>query len=178
MIADAPQTEPADSLFTPARDRAEGGKRANRHVRDRVLEGAVRGAIASMAMTGAREFMRHIGLLEEPPPESIFLKKLVRRRPRGVEHGPVRAGVELAHWSYGAAAGAVFAALPGYLRRSAWSGPLFGLLVWTSFELGIAPLLGLPQARRRRRLDRLALAGDHVLYGFMLSEDATLRSRR
>ena len=29
---------------------------------------------------------------------------------------------------------------------------------------------------RRRVLDRLDLAGDHLLYGFVLSEDATLRA--
>ena len=167
--------ESSDSLFTPPDRGGEGEARANRQLRDRVVQGMVRGAIASMAMTGAREFTRHVGLLEEPPPESIIRQKLLRGRLRGAKHGPVRAGAEIAHWSYGAAAGAVFAALPARLRGNAWSGPLFGLLVWTSFELGIAPLLGLSQARRTRRLDRLTLAGDHLLYGFMLSEDATLR---
>jgi hypothetical protein len=162
--------ESSDRLFTPpARERVNG------HVADRMIHGAVRGAVASMAMTGAREFTRNAGLLEEPPPESIF-RKLTRRRLSGVKHGPSRAAVELAHWGYGAAAGAAFAALPAPLRRASWSGPLFGLLVWTSFEVGIAPLLGLSQARRIRALDRAALAVDHLLYGYMLSEGATQRS--
>jgi hypothetical protein len=37
------------------------------------------------------------------------------------------------------------------------------------FELGIAPALGLSQARRVRLIDRLALAADHLLYGLVLT---------
>jgi hypothetical protein len=141
----------------------------------RAAHGAIRGAVAAMAMTGLREFTRHVGLLEEPPPETI-LRTVVPRPWRGAQHGPRRAQAEAAHWAYGAAAGALFAALPPLLRRSAWSGPLYGLLVWAGFEGGVAPLLGLPQARRRRPFDRIALATDHLLYGSLLSENATLRS--
>jgi hypothetical protein len=174
MENDQRSRELSDSLFTPPPAGRTNGR--GHPLRHRLIEGALRGAIAAMAMTGVREFTRHAGLLEEPPPESIFGRQLLGRRLRGAKHGPVRAEAELAHWSYGAAAGAFFAALPGGLRRTAWSGPLFGLLVWTSFELGIAPLFDLPQARRARVRDRLALAGDHLLYGFMLSDDSTLRS--
>lgn len=35
--------------------------------------------------------------------------------------------------------------------------------------MGIAPVLGLSQAKRVRLVDRLALAADHVLYGLVLS---------
>jgi hypothetical protein len=168
--------ESSDSLFTVPRPESENGTDAiaGERFRERVVQGALRGAIASMAMTGMREFTRHVNLLEEPPPEAIVRQKLVGRF-RSVQRGPRRAQAEIAHWSFGAAAGAVFATLPRALRRGAWSGPLYGLLVWTSFELGIAQLLGLSQARRLRKLDRLALAGDHLLYGFLLSENATLR---
>ncbi len=138
-------------------------------------QGAVRGVIAAMAMTGLREFTRQIGLLEEPPPESIIRQRW--RKLRGVRRGPGRAQVELAHWTYGAAAGALFASLPNLLRRSAWSGPLYGLAIWAGFELVVAPTLALSQARRVRPLDRLSLAGDHLLYGYLLSEKTTLRGQ-
>jgi hypothetical protein len=36
-------------------------------------------------------------------------------------------------------------------------------------ELGIAPALGLSQAKRVRPVDRLALAADHLLYGLVLT---------
>jgi hypothetical protein len=172
----AKQPETEDRLFQPSwSGRARRGFDLQR-LTQRLGHGALRGAIAAMAMTGLREFTRHIGLLEEPPPEAIVRRKLSRRFFRDTSRGPRRAQVELAHWAYGAAAGACFAALPGLLRRSPWSGPLYGLLVWSSFELGMAPLLALPQSRRIRPLDRLALACDHLYYGFLLSEDATLRS--
>jgi hypothetical protein len=56
------------------------------------------------------------------------------------------------------------------VRRRAWSGPVYGLLVWLGFEVGIAPALGLKQARKLRVPERAALAADHLLYGLVLSE--------
>jgi len=64
----------------------------------------------------------------------------------------------------------LFGLLPGALRRAAWTGPAYGMLIWLSFEAGIAPILGLPQARRPRLGQRIALMGDHLLYGLVLSE--------
>jgi hypothetical protein len=53
--------------------------------------------------------------------------------------------------------------------RARWlTGPPYGLLVWLGFELGIAPMLGLKQAKRVRPVDRLALETDY-LYGLVLS---------
>jgi hypothetical protein len=36
-------------------------------------------------------------------------------------------------------------------------------------ELGIAPVLGLSQAKHVRMVDGVSLAADHVLYGLVLS---------
>ena len=55
------------------------------------------------------------------------------------------------------------------LGRWPWAGPAYGLVVWLGFELGIAPALGLSQAKRARLVDGLALAADHLLYGLVLS---------
>jgi hypothetical protein len=75
------------------------------------------------------------------------------------------AATELVHWAFGAAAGAVFGALPAVVRRPAWAGPVYGLVVWVGFEMTLAPLLGFPHARRRKILGRVAVAADHALYG-------------
>ena len=134
-----------------------------------IAHASLRGAIAAMAMTGMRAFTVHIGVVDETPPRAIFRQRargLLGKAPRRRR----RAAMELTHWSYGAAGGAVFGALPDSVRRRAWAGPIYGLLVWLAFELGLAPMLGLEQARRVRLTDRLGLAADHLLYGFVLSE--------
>lgn len=135
-----------------------------------VMHAALRGAIAAMAMTGMRTLTQTLEIVKESPPQAIF-----RQRAKGVL-APLprryhRAAVELAHWGYGAAGGAVFGSLPAAVRRRRrWIGPLYGLAIWAGFELGIAPALGLRQASERRLVERLAFALDHLLYGLILSE--------
>jgi hypothetical protein len=129
----------------------------------------VRGAIAAMAMTGMRVLTVNLGIVEQTPPEAIFKQK-ARGLIRSVPRGKRVAGMELAHWGYGAGGGAVFGILPDSMRRRAWAGPIYGLMIWVGFEIGIAPALGLKQARKLRIVERTALALDHLLYGLVLSE--------
>ena len=135
-----------------------------------IAHAGVRGAVAAMAMTGMRAFTVSLGLVQQTPPQAI-----VRQRARGlIRHVPRRrrrAVIELLHWGYGAGGGVGFALLPKRVRqRRRWVGPLYGLVLWLGFELGLAPLLGLKQAKRVRPVERTALAADHLLYGFVLSE--------
>ena len=136
-----------------------------------MLHGAARGAVGAMAMTGMRVLTTELGLVEQTPPQAVGrqrargMRALLRRAPRKQRRGLV----EAAHWAFGASGGAAFGALPGTIRRRTWAGPVYGLVVWLGFELGIAPLLGLSQAKRARLVDRLALAADHLLYGLVLS---------
>jgi hypothetical protein len=134
-----------------------------------VAHAGLRGAIAAMAMTGMRNFTVHVGIVQETPPDAILRREaggLLGRVPEDSR----RAAIELAHWGYGAAGGVAFGLLPDELRLRAWAGPIYGLVVWLGFELGIAPLLGLPQAEKPRPVERAGLAADHLLYGFVLSE--------
>jgi hypothetical protein len=134
-----------------------------------VAHAGLRGAIAAMAMTGMRNFTVRVGIVKETPPDAIL-----RRRASGllkqVPEDRRRATIELAHWAYGAGGGVAFGLLPDALRLRAWAGPLYGLVVWLGFELGIAPALGLPQAEKPRPVERAGLAADHLLYGLVLSE--------
>lgn len=134
-----------------------------------VLRGAARGAVGAMAMTGMRVLTTELGLVEQTPPQAIGRQRaraLLRQAPRRQRRGLI----EAAHWAFGAGGGAMFGMLPGALRRRPWAGPVYGLVVWLGFELGIAPALDLSQAKRVRLVDRLALAADHLLYGLVLSE--------
>jgi hypothetical protein len=134
-----------------------------------VVHASLRGAIAAAAMTGMRAFTVDLGLVDQTPPQAIARQRaqgLLRRVPKGRR----RAAIELAHWAYGAGGGAAFALLPAGLRRRPWAGPAYGLVVWAGFELCLAPLLGLKQAKKQRPAERAALAADHLLYGLVLSE--------
>ena len=134
-----------------------------------IAHASLRGAIAAAAMTGMRVFTVDVGLVDQTPPQAIAkqrAKGLLRRVPRGKR----RAAIELAHWTYGAVGGAAYAVLPEEIRRQPWSGPAYGLLVWVGFELCLAPVLGLKQAKKQRPVERAALAADHLLYGLVLSE--------
>jgi hypothetical protein len=126
---------------------------------NQMAHAAMRGAIASMAMTGMRVVTVSLGLVEQAPPQQLA----------GEQSGPRRAAVEVAHWTFGAVAGAAYGALPAGLRQRSWTGPLFGLAIWTGFE-ATAPVLGLPHAESGRASQRLAVAADHALYGFILDE--------
>jgi hypothetical protein len=136
-----------------------------------VLSGAVYGTVGAMAMTGMRVLTTELGLVEQTPPQAVGrqrargMRALLRRAPRRQRRGLI----EAAHWAFGAGGGAAFGALPRSVRSRRWAGPVYGLVVWLGFELGIAPVLGLSQAKRVRVVDRLALAADHVLYGLVLS---------
>jgi hypothetical protein len=124
-----------------------------------VAHAAMRGAIASMAMTGMRVVTVSVGLVAQAPPQQIA----------GEASGHRRAGVELGHWAFGAAGATGFAALPAAWRGRSWTGPLYGLLIWSGFEASAA-LLALPHAEERKIVERLAVAADHLLYGFVLDE--------
>jgi hypothetical protein len=138
------------------------------HVKE-VAHAGVRGAIAAMAMTGMRRLTVSLGIVDQPPPEAI-IKQKARGLIASVPKKKRPAAIELAHWTYGAGGGAVFGMLPDGVRRLAWAGPVYGFLVWLGFEVGIAPILGLDQAKKVRPTERAALAADHLLYGLVLSE--------
>ena len=153
-------------------------------VTDRAAEVAhagARGAVGAMAMTGMRTLTENLGLVRETPPEAILRQRLrlvldlvPTAKRKGLKSlmapGRRRAVLETVHVAFGAGAGAGFGVLPPAVRRSAWTGPVYGLVVWLVFELGLAPALGLEQAQKRKPLEHVSLAADHLLYGLVLSE--------
>ncbi|WP_329244855.1 hypothetical protein OG417_48570 [Actinoallomurus sp. NBC_01490] len=132
------------------------------------VRAGVRGLIAAMAMSGLRDFTANIGLLEKSPPEVIIERHAPKKVKRlATEHRS--AIIELAHWAYGAAGGAAFGLLPCRLRANPYVGPVYGLVVWLGFELGIGPLLGVQYREQRRPAHRAMLAIDHMMYGTVVA---------
>jgi len=146
-----------------------------------VVRAAARGVVGAMAMTGLRKLSSGLGLVSETPPEAILRQRLglvMAALPRGrrqalkalVQPQRRRAITEATHVGFGAAAGAVYGALPPQVRQSPWSGPAYGVAVWAGYELGIAPMLGVSHAGRRKPAERVAFVVDHLLYGIVLTE--------
>jgi hypothetical protein len=132
-----------------------------------VVHAAARGVVAAMAMSGLRKVTGGLGLLDESPPEAI-----AERHAGGLLarlHVDRAVAIELAHWTYGAVGGALFGALPGVVRRHAWSGPAYGVASWLFYEAALAPLLGLAETTPKTVGGRLALAAAHVLYGTVVA---------
>lgn len=141
---------------------------------ERIASGIARGAVAAMAMTGMRQLTTGLGLVDQTPPAAVFKQRAAGplvQSPRLAYFVARRevAVIELAHWLYGAGAGAAFALLPREALESPWAGPAYGLTTWVGFELSLAPLLGLDQARRVRATEHLMFAADHLLYGVILA---------
>lgn len=129
-----------------------------------------------MAMSALRQVTTGLGLVQQTPPDAILKQRAfgpLIRLPRVAYFVArrQRALVEIAHWGYGAQGGAAFALLPESVLQSKWAGTGYGIGTWLVFELSIAPVLGLDQAKRIRLVERLMFAGDHVLYGVILAGD-------
>jgi hypothetical protein len=139
-------------------------------------DGAVRGAVAAMAMSGLRTVTTGFGLVARTPPEAITVEGAPELL-RAVPGQNRQATVELLHWAYGAVGGVAFRLLPAAVRRHRLAGPAYGALVWLGFEAGIAPALGLPESRQSRPVERLMVLADHVLYGMVVAAAERKRAR-
>jgi hypothetical protein len=133
------------------------------------VEGAMRGVIGALAMSGFRAFASDLGLIGKTPPEAVAdeppegtLKQLPAER-RGVV-------VRLLHFAVGAAGGAGYGVLPDVVRQQGWSGPMWGLVIWVGYDGAVAPALGLAQDRQIEAKARATFVADHLLYGYILSE--------
>lgn len=121
-----------------------------------------------MAMTGARTVTAGVAPEERTPPEAIVEEEAPGLFSRLDEHHR-EAVTELLHWAYGAGGGMAFGLLPARVRRFPGTGVVYGLAFWLAFELGIAPMLGIQQARHRKVVWRVVIALDHVLYGVVVA---------
>ncbi len=127
---------------------------------DALARGAARGIAGAAAMNVVRAVTARVGIVDRTPPEALA--------ERAASGRPSPIAVQAVHLASGAAFGAVYVVLPVRIRRLPFTGPVYGLAVWAGFEALIAPAVGTPHARSRPVLARLALAGDHALYGAIL----------
>jgi hypothetical protein len=130
---------------------------------DRTLLAALAGFVATLPMTSAMSRM-HARL---PRGERYPLPP--RELSENLPHAGVRpsSATLFYHFLYGAASGALFAAMP---KRSAAHGAAFGVAVWSASYLGWIPLAGIlkPGTEHPVRRNGLMLAA-HLVWGAALA---------
>lgn len=138
-----------------------------------ILLGAAAGFAATAPMSAAM-----IGMKRELPWYQRYAlppRQVVRRASRAVgledrvdEAPGLITGA--AHFGYGAACGAIYAALAAPFRLvGVLSGVVFGLGVWSVSYLGLMPVLGLfPRADTQPRQRNLLMIAAHVVWGATL----------
>lgn len=136
----------------------------------RLVLGAIAGTVATMAMTMAMRRLHH--RLPDPeryplPPREI-IESIARAVP-GARLGSILADATvLAHFAYGAGAGALFSVL--IPRRSAVWGALYGVGVWGLSYLGWIPGARILESADRHPAPRnLLMLAVHVVWGGSLA---------
>ena len=142
-----------------------------------VLRGAAAGFAATVPMTVAMEALRTALPAEQHrrmPPREIVDRTIERAadatgEDANLDRGDRIALTTIAHFAFGAAAGAVYGAAVGSRRTSALTGIAYGLAVWAlAYGVGL-PSLGLHPAATDDTKDRNeVLIASHVVWGATL----------
>jgi uncharacterized membrane protein YagU involved in acid resistance len=144
---------------------------------NRFLRGAAAGLVATVPMTIVMEGLRAALPAERhrrmPPREVVdrTVEKTIETTGEGaqLDAGDRVALTTIAHFAFGAAAGAVYGAAVGSRRASILTGLAYGLTVWAAaYGVGL-PSLGLHPAAPRDTKDRnWVLVASHVVWGATL----------
>jgi hypothetical protein len=134
------------------------------------LRGATSGFFATFCMSALMLLARKLAPTPKLPPRKI-LEAAVRGTPaRGANATEIKLASTLAHFAFGAAAGALFGTAQTRLKGSkVVQGIGFGLLVWAVSYKGWIPALGiLPQAEKDEPKRARTMVAAHVVYGAAL----------
>jgi hypothetical protein len=140
-----------------------------------LLQGALAGLVATAPMTAVMLLLHRLlpGYERYPVEPYRITTRLARRVGLGrlLDDKEERvAATTVAHFGYGAAAGALFPPLAGRLPvPPVLAGAAYGLAVWVGSYLGLVPALGLlsPATRHPARRSGLMIAA-HLVWGAVL----------
>lgn len=128
------------------------------------VRGGIEGVTATLAMSTVMLCAERLGVMTGQPPRLI-----IDRFAPGLNNGAATAAAVVFHGMYGAATGALFAALTPAERVSARWGAAYGLLVWVAGYEGWVPVAGvLPPAHRDERGRVITMITAHLVYGCVL----------
>lgn len=131
----------------------------------RIAFGGLAGIAATVAMTAAMR--RLYPLLDKSKRYPLPPREIIDRIGLGDDERTARDRTVLAHFGYGALAGALFAALP----PPRGSGTAFGLGIWAVSYLGWIPALRILSPASQHPVQRnLLMAAAHVVWGIVLAK--------
>jgi hypothetical protein len=134
----------------------------------RAARGAVAGVAATGVMTAARLGAEQTPLVERRSAHTEVVGRLRARRGRTMWGHEAETIATIAHYAFGAAAGALYAMFAPRRARPA-AGVAYASTIWTVSYHHVLPRLGLmPRPTRDDTGRQAVLAVDHVLYGFAL----------
>ena len=138
--------------------------------------GAGAGVAATMAMSSVMLAARQMGLRAELPPVLIAEETVEAVSHRQAKPGEERALATVAHFGFGALAGALYGSAAGGVRRGALAGVLgilFGSAVWLVSYQGWIPVLGIMPPASRDHPGRVGtMLAAHWIYGAALGVTA------
>lgn len=138
-----------------------------------LINGAVAGFLATIPMSGAMLLMHQLLPRQEqyPLPPCQITRNLSEKSGlrSSLDEKGLAAVAGVSHFSYGAAAGALYAATVRAVRfPTLVTGMGFGLVVWAGSYLGWLPALGIlsPATEHPARRNALMIAA-HIIWGSM-----------
>jgi len=145
------------------------------------LDGALAGAASTLPMSAVMAAADSAGLMGEHPPE-VIVEKGMRRSGVHADEGTTDSLTLVAHFGFGAGAGALFGLLNRGVRHrtSAWvaQGIAYGLIVYAVSYKGWIPSLHiLPQPEHDRPGRQPSMIAAHVVFGAALGALLSRRGR-
>lgn len=149
-----------------------------------LVVGAMAGALSTVAMSAVMLGAKRAGVTGELPPERITRRAIDTVSVEPLDDHTEDAIAAVAHFGFGAVAGALFALLttPTVAARplatSAFTGMLYATGIWLVSYQGWVPALGImPPASGDRRGRVVTMLAAHWVYGAALGVLATLLRR-
>ena len=139
---------------------------------EQIAEGAIAGLVATAAMSGAMVLAQRVGLMGKLPPKKLT-QRMLGAFGVNLDRTSTDVLATVAHFAFGATAGAMFSLgwRPRHAHRFAAPlvGSTFGTLIWLGSYAGWIPALGLmpaPHHDRPGRPTSMVLA--HIVFGGVL----------
>ena len=157
--------------------------RVMERIERRLVTGSLAGALSTIVMSAFMLAAERLGWLTEQAPETVTRRSVKLATGSRIRGTKLHALTVILHLGFGAASGALYAAIPGKPRKpalaSGLTGALYATVVWFVSYWGFLPGLGLmPPVSEDERRRPLVMLLAHWLYGGALGLLVAARAER